>query len=89
MLIGNIVGSNLFNLTFVAGIAGVVASFVGEGVSIPVNAKWIEVEFPAMLLATVALWWFLRRDAPLTRRMGALLLAFYATVIGLSLVLHS
>ena len=80
MLLGNIVGSNLFNLTFVAGLAGAVSP-------IPVRPSLGQVEFPAMLLFTALLCWLIRREK-IGKFHGALLLILYFTVIGTSFSFH-
>lgn len=80
MLLGNIVGSNLFNLTFVAGIAGIVSP-------IPVNPSLGQVEFPAMLLLTGILCWFVRKKE-IRILHGAFLLIIYFATIGTAWFLH-
>ena len=80
MLLGNVVGSNLFNLTFVAGLAGTVSP-------IPVKATLGQVEFPAMLFLTALLCWLSRRET-ITFRHGIILLAIYFATISVSWVLH-
>lgn len=81
MLIGNVVGSNLFNLTFVAGVAASISP-------LKVDPSLREIEFPSMLLVTALLWW-LHRQEEMDRRHGILLLVLYAAAIGTASVLHS
>lgn len=81
MLVGNVIGSNLFNLTFVAGLAGTISP-------IPVDPALGQVEFPAMLLVTVLLCWLVRREK-INRPHGIFLLVFYFAAIGISWVLHA
>mgnify|MGYP000938195569 CR=1 FL=1 len=81
MLVGNVIGSNLFNLTFVAGLAGTISP-------IPVDPALGQVEFPAMLVGTVLLCWFVRRDK-IGLSFGLPLLVFYLAAIGISWVLHA
>ncbi len=81
MLIGNVVGSNLFNLTFVAGVAASLSP-------LKVDASLGEIEFPFMLLVTALLWWLHRRER-MGRRHGVLLLVLYAAAIGAASVWHS
>ena len=81
MLIGNVVGSNLFNLTFVAGVAASISP-------LKVDPSLREIEFPSMLLVTALLWW-LHRQEEMDRRHGMLLLVLYAAAIGTASVLHS
>ena len=80
MLLGNVVGSNLFNLTFVAGLAGTVSP-------IPVKASLGQVEFPAMLFMTALLCWLIRRER-ITVRHGIILIAIYFATISVSWFLH-
>ena len=81
MLVGNVVGSNLFNLTFVAGLAGTMSP-------IPVNSALGQIEFPAMLLVTVLLCWLVRREK-IGLPHGIFLLVFYFSAIGISWILHA
>jgi cation:H+ antiporter len=80
MLLGNIVGSNLFNLTFVAGIAGIVSP-------IPVNPSLGQVEFPVMLLLTGILCWLMRKKE-IRILHGTFLLLIYFATIGTAWFLH-
>ena len=80
MLLGNIVGSNLFNLTFVAGIAGIVSP-------IPVNQALGQVEFPVMILLTAILCWFVRKTE-IRIIHGAFLLTIYFLTMGTAWFLH-
>ena len=61
MLIGNVVGSNLFNLTFVAGVAASISP-------LKVDPSLREIEFPSMLPVTALLWW-LHRQEEMDRRL--------------------
>ena len=80
MLLGNVVGSNLFNLTFVAGIAGIVSP-------IPVNPSLGQVEFPVMLLLTGILCWLMRKKE-IRIFHGTVLLIIYFATIGAAWFLH-
>jgi cation:H+ antiporter len=80
MLLGNIVGSNLFNLTFVAGIVGIVSP-------IPVNPSLGHVEFPVMLLLTGILCWLVRKKE-IRILHGTVLLIIYFATIGAAWFLH-
>lgn len=69
LLVGNIIGSNLFNILAVAGLVGMVRP-------LPVKPKWLLFQFPAMLLFSLALlpiMW----DHRISRWEGGLLLAGY------------
>ena len=80
MPLGNIVGSNLFNLTFVAGIVGIVSP-------IPVNPSLGHVEFPVMLLLTGILCWLVRKKE-IRILHGTVLLIIYFATIGAAWFLH-
>jgi len=45
--VGNVVGSNIFNLGFIAGLVAIVAT-------VPIRGNVVKLEYPVMLLATVA-----------------------------------
>lgn len=72
MVLGNILGSNLFNMMAVVGLAGVVSP-------IPVAPEFLVRDIPVMLAFTVALWGlcYLRRTAALKRPEMFLLLIAY------------
>jgi len=69
LLVGNIIGSNLFNILAVAGLVSLVRP-------LPVEQGWLFFQFPAMLLFSLALlpiMW----DHKISRWEGGLLLAAY------------
>lgn len=74
--VGNIVGSNLFNLLSVLGITAVVS---GDG--IPVTDASLRIDFPVMLAATVVLLPMVWRGFRIERWEGVLLIAFYALYV--------
>lgn len=78
---GNIVGSNIFNMLLIGG--GVASVY-----TLPVDARLMTVEFPAMLLITVLLWFAFFTGKIVTRREGALFLTLYLGIIGLSVYSH-
>ncbi|MFP6900729.1 MAG: calcium/sodium antiporter [Opitutales bacterium] len=80
ILIGNVVGSNIFNMLFVGGVTGVVLPF-----SIPSSSL---IEFPAMLFLTLVLWVFLSRKGDLTKVHGTILLFIYFASIATAVWLH-
>lgn len=75
--VGNIVGSNLFNILL---IGGVVASLV----PIPVDQQLFRIEFPAMMLVVLIFLWFSLRGRQISRRNGIILLVLYFTILTLS-----
>lgn len=82
ILLGNIVGSNIFNILLVGGITGLVLPF-----SVP--SQMFELEFPAMVLITAVLWYILRGKGDLTKPHGMLLLTIYFATIIASSLLHT
>ncbi len=76
--IGNVIGSNLFNLLGIIGVAGLVAP-------LPVPAAMLRYDLWAMLAATLLLAPVLLSGRAVTRPIGAFLVATYAAFV-LSLV---
>ena len=68
--VGNVIGSNIFNMAGVLGIASVVAP-------IPIPETVLRREFPAVLLMSLLLFPLLRSGWRIRRWEGALLLATY------------
>jgi cation:H+ antiporter len=75
--VGNVVGSNLFNLLSVLGLTGLVAP---DG--IPVDDAAIRLDLPVMLAATLALVPIIWNGFEIKRWEGALLLGFYVAYVG-------
>ena len=67
--VGNIVGSNLFNILFVVGISAVITPVVYE------QAFWIDTLI--CILTAVLLWLCVLRKQKLARSGGVVLLVFY------------
>ena len=74
--VGNVVGSNLFNLLSVLGAAGIFAS---DGV--PVSDATLRLDYPVMLASTIVLLPIFWNGFAIKRWEGALLVAFYALYI--------
>lgn len=74
--VGNVVGSNLFNLLSVLGLAGLVAP---DG--IPVTSGSLRIDFPVMLAATVVLLPIVWRGFKIERWEGFVFVAFYAVYV--------
>lgn len=72
--VGNIIGSNVANLTLVLGIAGLVAT-----AGVAVSSKTIRREVPLTIGATAMFGWFLQGG--LTRVEGGVLLATLAVIL--------
>ena len=77
IIAGNIVGSNIFNMLLVGG--GVAAIFPLE-----IDGRLFEVEYPAMILLTVLLWFAFYTDRRVSRLEGGFLLVLYILVLTLS-----
>ena len=75
--VGNVVGSNLFNLLSVLGATGLVAPG-----GVPVTSGSLQVDFPVMLAATVVLLPIMWRGFRIERWEGVLLVGFYALYVG-------
>jgi cation:H+ antiporter len=74
--VGNVVGSNLFNLLCVLGLAGVVLPD-----PIPVADSSIQVDLPVMVAATIVLVPIIWKGFEIRRWEGAVLVAFYALYV--------
>ena len=71
LAVGNVMGSNLWNLLAVAGISGVV-------VDLPVEQQFIRFDIPVVLGLTVLLFPVMRTGFKISRAEGALFLLLYA-----------
>ena len=76
LVIGNIVGSNLFNLTLVLGTTALVAP-----VPIPVSDQMAFADFPAMTVFAILAFPMLSRRGLIGKPQGAILLTLYAVYI--------
>ncbi len=70
LAIGNIVGSNLFNITVIGGVAGLVSP-------IPVASQFLETEIWIMLMVTVALIAFMLSGRRISKNEGIILFTGY------------
>ena len=77
LAVGNIVGSNLFNLLGVLGVSAISAN----GVAIPPEA--LRFDLPVMLLSAVICWPILRSERMVSRAEGAALLVGYGAYTAL------
>lgn len=73
--LGNIIGSNLFNLTFIAGLCGAIYS-------IPVTEQIMKIDLYVLLGATAALWFCMMTSRTIYRWQGALFLIAYVAYVG-------
>lgn len=74
--VGNVVGSNLFNLMSVLGLTGLVSPD-----PIPVADSSLQVDFPVMLAATVVLVPIIWKGFTIRRWEGLVLMGFYALYV--------
>lgn len=74
MIIGNIIGSNVFNTLGVLGITGVIRE-----TEINTNALWRD--FPVMFIFTIFMWIFALTKGNYSRKEGAVLVAAYIVYI--------
>lgn len=77
--IGNIVGSNLFNILF---IGGSVSSFI----PVHVHSTLISFDIPALILLTAVLWRFFVTNKPISKREGFILLVLYLSIMITSII---
>ena len=74
MAIGNVIGSNLFNIFFILGACSLVQPLPVEGIT------W--VDFSVLLASALLFWIFSRTNHRITRGEGFILLLFYLVYIG-------
>lgn len=72
--IGNIVGSNIFNILFVVGIVALIRP-------LPVEPSYLGFEYMVLLLVSFALVWTMKTEYTLTRKEGFFLLSSYVLFI--------
>lgn len=73
--VGNVIGANIANLTLIVGAAASLREVTMDRLTQVFN-------FPALLVTMLLMLWVLKTDKRVTRREGALLLAFYAVYLG-------
>ncbi|MGE9291059.1 MAG: calcium/sodium antiporter [Puniceicoccales bacterium] len=74
IIVGNIVGSNLFNLMLICGV-------VGTSLPFPVDPMLMKLEIPMLILFTGIFAWFVVSHRTVSRIEGGLLIALYAAFI--------
>lgn len=75
LCVGNVIGSNLFNLSLIGGASALFYPF-------KVNPQFFWLEFPLLILATLMLYFFLwKKQSVIGRTRGTILLVFYVFVI--------
>jgi cation:H+ antiporter len=81
MAAANVVGSNIFNLLLILGLAGIVKP-------IPIAPKIVAVDMWVMMVSILALFPLVAKDMSITRRNGALLLTGYVGYLAWLLLAH-
>ena len=74
LALGNVVGSNIFNILGIVGVAGLVGP-------LPVEPQLLRLDLWVMLAAALVIGPFLFRGWPITRLIGMLLIAAYAAYV--------
>ena len=77
IIVGNIIGSNLFNLMLICGVVGTILPF-------PVDPLLMRVEIPMLIAFTGIFAWFVVSHRTVSRVEGGLLIALYATFVVVS-----
>jgi len=80
--IGNVVGSNIFNISAVGGITGLAASFA-TGQPAPVSDQFIQLDFWVMTAAALAILAFALFRRPIGRVSGLVMTLAYVSYIAL------
>lgn len=78
MAMGNVVGSNLFNILAILGITSLIEP-------LPIPPQMLQLDLWVMLAASALLWPFLFRGVRMGKRVGLALLACYALYVGVLL----
>ena len=76
--VGNVIGSNIFNVALILGVSAIVSG--GAGLEVARATMWTDL--PVMIGATAALLVFARTSLVLSRGEGALLLIAYLIYVG-------
>ena len=75
LCLGNIVGSNFFNLSLIGGTSALFFPF-------PVNGSFFKLEFPILIFISALFYFFLRKpDSTIGRNKGIVLLLFYFSLM--------
>lgn len=76
LVVGNIIGSNVFNLLFIGGVVSIIRP-------IDIDVNLFRIEFPFLLAVSILLWPLMYIGLNLKRLEGVLLLILYFVFIGL------
>lgn len=77
--IGNVIGSNVFNVFAVGGITGISAGLMRGGA--PIEPEFFILDFWVMIAASLVVAWLVFSKRPVTRLTGAVLFAGYCVYI--------
>lgn len=76
LAIGNVVGSNLYNILAIGGVSGVVTER-----ALVVSSELVRIDFPVMLGATIICYPLFRSDRTLTRPEGVILFILFVSYL--------
>ncbi len=83
LCVGNIIGSNLFNMLFIGGTVAMVSP-------LPVLENHLfAIEYPAMILLTIILWGLIFTDRKVSRLEGGLLIVLYSLILVFSVIVRT
>lgn len=74
IVVGNVIGSNIFNLLFIGGVVPVIHS-------IPIETQLFYIEFPFLLILSILIWPVMRVRWGVYRPEGVFLMAIYVLFI--------
>lgn len=80
--LGNVIGSNVFNVALILGVSGVVKP-------LPFSAELVHVHLPIMVGASILIWPLVSSGLTLSRREGAFLLILFAAYLGWTIASRS
>lgn len=80
--LGNVIGSNVFNVALILGVSGVVKP-------LPFSAELVHVHLPIMVGTSILIWPLVRSGLTLSRREGAILLMLFAAYLGWTIASRS
>lgn len=81
--IGNVIGSNVFNVFAVGGITGISAGLIGDGAALTPEDTFFQLDYWVMIAASLIVTYFAFTRRTITRVTGAVLFAGYCAYIAL------
>lgn len=76
LAVGNVIGSNIFNLALVGGITALI-----RPISLSAETRMFSLEFPLLIFISLLLWPIMRTHLLIKRNEGAVLIAIYGMFI--------